>query len=230
MKKLTKIHMILIALFIAVLAVGVYFSLSYRKAEAKQPDIKDEISMALMRLETLKDENNPEALKEQLDELRAKIKVLDRDEPLFPKLPATVDIGDLIVDSMERLQLDLLKLKSNDEAGVVTIDNGSSEDAEGNKYSSAEYEVKVKGDVGKINSLIGEIEGAEFATLTIEDMSIDLKEKTEEELIIKWWESDFTVVTLYQYQEEEKEARKVRSLLELIDTPLKDRGKREGSR
>ena len=44
MKKLTKVHAILIALLIAVLAVTAYFSFSYRGAEAKQPDIKNEIN------------------------------------------------------------------------------------------------------------------------------------------------------------------------------------------
>ena len=199
MKKLTRLHTILIILLIVVLAVTVYFSFGYRGVEAKQPDIRNEITQALMRLNLVKEENNPEPLKQQLDGLRATINIMTRDEPLFPERPPTVEIGDLIIDSVEKLNLMLLKLSPDDQAGTVTIK--SSPDSEGNKYNKAEYKVKVKGDLGRINSFIGEVEGADFATLTIEDMEIEFKEKEVDEAITKWWEAEFTVVTLYQYEE-----------------------------
>ena len=41
MKKLTKLHAILIIVLLAILATAVYFSFSYQGAQAKQPDIKD---------------------------------------------------------------------------------------------------------------------------------------------------------------------------------------------
>jgi hypothetical protein len=201
MKKLTKLHMVLIIVLIIVLAGSVQFSFSYRRAEAKQPDIKDEIKLAQMRLGAAKEDMNPEPLKKQLEEKQSTIKMLSGDEPLFPERPPTVEIGDLIVDSVEKINLVLLKLKPNDEAGTVTI--YSDEDSTGNKYNKAEYEVTVKGDLGRINSLIGAIEAADFATLTIEDLQIEYKESEEEEHITKWWEGTFTVVTLYQYKEEE---------------------------
>ena len=199
MKRLTKLHTILIILLIAVLATTAYFSNSYRTVEAKQPDIQDEIALALMRLTVAKEENDPTPLKQQLDELQSELDILNRAEPLFPMLPATVEIGDLVVDTVQKLNLLLLKLSPDDEAGTVTIT--CSADANGNKYSKAEYEVRVKGDLGRINSVIGEIEGAGFATLTIDDMEIEYKEKVQNETVVKWWEGEFTIVTLYQYQE-----------------------------
>lgn len=206
MKKLSKVHIGLIISLVAVLAVGTYFVFSYRGAEAKQPDVRQEINMALMRLNVVRDQNNLEPLIKQLDELRSEIRILSLGEPLFPEQPATVEIGDLIVDTIHKLDplgkgaLTLLKLNSDDKAGTVTIK--SDEDSEGSKYNKAEYEVKVQGDVGRINSLIGEIEGAGFATLTIEDIEIEFKEKTVEDVTTSWWEGEFTVVTLYQYEEE----------------------------
>ncbi len=143
---------------------------------------------------------NGHASKQQLDELRSTLNVLGRGEPLFPEKPATVEIGDLIIDSVEKLNLVLLKLSPDDEAGTITIE--SAEDSEDNKYNKAEYEVRVKGDLGRINSLIGEIEAADFATLTIEDINIEYKEKVEEERTVEWWEGEFTVVTIYQYEED----------------------------
>ena len=204
MKKLTRLHAILIILLVVVLAVTFYFSFSYRGVEAKQPDIRNEIAQALMRLDLVKEENNPEPLKKQLDELRAVINEMSRNEPLFPERPPTVQIGDLIVDSAEKLNLVLLKISPNDKAETVTIKSDKdSKDSQGNEYSKAEYEVKVKGDLARINSLIGEIEGADFGTLTIEDMGITYVEKEDEERTLSWWEGEFTVVTLYQYDEEE---------------------------
>ena len=50
MKKLTRLHTILIILLIVVLAGSAYLSFNYREAEAKQPDIQDEINQAVMRL------------------------------------------------------------------------------------------------------------------------------------------------------------------------------------
>ncbi len=200
MKKLTRVHTILIILLIVVLAGSAYLSFNYREAEAKQPDIQDEINQAVMRLAIEKENNNPEPLKQQLDELQSVLDVISESEPLFPKKPATVEIGDLIVDSVEKLNLLLLKLSPDDEAGTVTIE--SDNDSEDHKYSQAEYEVKVKGDVGRINSFIGEIEGADFATLRIEDMQIELVEEEEDKVVFSWWECEFTIVTLYQYEEE----------------------------
>lgn len=205
MKKLTKLHAILILLFIGVLAVTVYFSFSYRGAEAKQPDTLDEIKLAQMRLTAAKEEKNPEPLKQELDklqsELQSKLKILSQGAPLFPEQPATVDIGDLIIDTIEKLDLTLLKLKPNDRAGTITIKTDA--DSEGNKYNKAEYEVRVKGDLGRITSFIGEIEAADFATLILEDIEIEFypEEEKEERTIPAWWEAQFTVVTLYQYEE-----------------------------
>lgn len=209
MKKLSKLHIGLMISLIAVLAAGVYFLFSYQTAVAKQPDIRQEINMALMRLEKAKEENNVDLLEEQLGELQDEINMLSMDDPLFPAQPATVEIGDLIVDTIHRLaphgSLVLLKLNSNDNAGTVTIDSGS-EEVEDNKYSEAEYEVKVQGDLGRINSLIGEIEGADFATLYIEEMEIEYhpEEEQEEDILPAYWEAEFTVITLYQYQEEDE--------------------------
>ena len=200
MKKLTKLHAILILVLIAALAITAYLSFSYRGVEAKQPDVRDEITQALMRLKTVQEENDPGPLKLQFDELQSTIRILSQGEPLFPERPATVEIGDLIVDKVQKLNLSLLKLKPAAKAGTETIKSDA--DSEGNKYSKAEYEVKVKGDVGRINSFIGEIEGAGFATLTIEDMEIEFNEKEVDEAITKWWEAEFTVVTLYIYEEE----------------------------
>jgi hypothetical protein len=183
MKKLTKLHAALIILLIAALAATAYFSFSYRGVEAKQPDIQNEINLALMRLKVVQEENDPTLLKIQLDELQSEINLMNRDEPLFPKRPPSVEIGDLIIDSVEKLQLSLLKLSPQDEAGTVTIK--SDVDSEGNKYSKAEYEVKVKGGIGRINSLIGEIEAAGFATLTIENLEIEFKEEEEGERTIE---------------------------------------------
>ncbi|MFC2022772.1 hypothetical protein ACFLTL_01235, partial [Chloroflexota bacterium] len=72
----------------------------------------------------------------------------------------------------------------------------------GNKYSKAEYEVKVKGEQGRIVSLIGRIEGTEFATLTVEDIEIKfIPENTTGDVVTKaYWEGEFTIVTLYQLQ------------------------------
>lgn len=209
MKKLSKLHIGLMISLIAVLAAGVYFVFSYQTAVAKQPDIRQEINMALMRLEKAKEENNVDLLEEQLGELQDEINMLSMDDPLFPVQPATVEIGDLIVDTIHRLaphgSLVLLKLNSNDNAGTVTIDSGS-EEVEDNKYSEAEYEVKVQGDLGRINSLIGEIEGADFATLYIEEMEIEYhpEEEQEEDILPAYWEAEFKVITLYQYQEEDE--------------------------
>jgi hypothetical protein len=209
MKKLSKLHIGLMISLIAVLAAGVYFLFSYQTAVAKQPDVRQEINMALMRLEKAKEENNVDLLEEQLGELQDEINMLSMDDPLFPVQPATVEIGDLIVDTIHRLaphgSLVLLKLNSNDNAGTVTIDSGS-EEVEDNKYSEAEYEVKVQGDLGRINSLIGEIEGADFATLYIEEMEIEYhpEEEQEEDILPAYWEAEFKVITLYQYQEDEE--------------------------
>jgi Tfp pilus assembly protein PilO len=200
MKKLTRLHAILIIVLLVVLVAAVYFSFSYRDAQAKQPDIKSEIVQALAQLEVIKEENDPEPWEKQLNELQSVLDSLQRERPLFPERPATVEIGDLIVDTVERLNLTLLRLKSDDEAGTVTIKKPG--ETEGNKYSKAEYEVRVKGDLGRINSLIGEIEGADFATVTIEDIEITFEEKEEDDRIINWWEGTFTAVTVYQYTKE----------------------------
>jgi hypothetical protein len=202
-KKLSILHIILMVLVVAVAAVSVFFMSSYQKAEAKQPDMMNEINLALMRLEVAKEENDPEPFKQQFDELQAKIKTLIPDEPLFPEEPASVEIEDLIIDSVHKLlpaPYGLLKLLPNPEAGTVIIK--SSEDSEGTKYSKAEYEVRVKGDLPRINSLIGEIEVADFVTLTIEDMQIsyEMEKDTDTGIITSWWEAEFTVVTLYQYE------------------------------
>jgi hypothetical protein len=210
MKKLSKLHIVLMISLIAVLAAGVYFMFSYQTAAAKQPDIQQEINMALMKLETVREDNQVDTLIEQLDELQDEIKTLSMDDPLFPEQPATVEIGNLIVDTIHKLaphgNLVLLKLNSDDDAGTVTIDSGISEKTEGNKYNTAEYEVKVQGDLGRINSLIGEIEGAEFATLYIEEMEIDYhpEEEQEERTLPAYWEAEFKVITLYQYEEEDE--------------------------
>jgi hypothetical protein len=210
MKKLSKIHIGLMISLVAVLAGGVYFLFSYQAAAAKQPDIQQEINMALMKLETIREDNQVETLIEQLDELRDEIHMLSMGDPLFPEQPATVEIGDLIVDTIHRLapngNLVLLKLNSDDDAGTVTIDSDISDENEGNRYSKAEYEVKVQGDLGRINSLIGEIEGADFATLYIEEMEIDYhpEEEEGEHILPAYWEAEFKVITLYQYEEEEE--------------------------
>jgi hypothetical protein len=209
MKKLSKLHIGLMISLMAVLAAGVYFLFSYRAVEAKQPDIRQEINMALMRLEKAKEDNNVDLLEEQLGELQNELNMLSMGDPLFPAQPATVEIGDLIVDTIHRLaphgSLVLLKLNSDDDAGTVTIDSGS-EEIEDNRYSKAEYEVKVQGDLGRINSLIGEVEGADFATLYIEEMEIEYhpEEEEEEHALPAYWEAAFKVITLYQCQEDEE--------------------------
>jgi hypothetical protein len=104
----------------------------------------------------------------------------------------------LIIDSVEKLNLVLLKLTPEDEAGTITIK--SDKDSDGNQYSKAKYEVRVKGDLARINGLIGEIEGADFATLTIEDLGIEFKEEEVNERTIEYWEGEFTVVTIYEHQ------------------------------
>ena len=120
MKKLTKLHFILLALLVAVMAVAVFFSFSYRDAEAKQPDIEAEINQALMQLEIIKTENDPAPLQEELDKLRNELFVLTPDKPLFPEKPLTVEIGDLIVDTVNKFGIagastvSLLKLSPND--------------------------------------------------------------------------------------------------------------------
>lgn len=208
MNKLTKIHFILMAVLVAVLAAGVFFTFSYRKAEAQQPDIQDEITLALIRLETAKQENDPTDLQAQLAELQKTLNSITRDEPLFPEKPPMVEIGGLLIDTIDKLDprgtgsLELSKLKPDDDAGTVTIK--STEDAEGTKYNKAEFDITVEGDLGRIVSFIGEIEGAEFATLVVEDLEIEFQEEEEEEdyIIPAYWTADFTIVTLYQYQED----------------------------
>ncbi len=199
MKKLTPIHIVLIALLVVVVAVTVYFSSNYRSAEAKQPEIQDQIVLATKKLALAKEQNNAEPLKQQLANLEATLQVLVRKDPLVPVKPASVKIGDLVVDSAHKLGLTLLKLSPNDTAGTVTIK--ATKDSKGTKYNKAEYSVRVKGDLGRINSLIGDIEGADFATLTIEDTTLTWKESTVQDVTVQYWEAEFTVVTLYQYKE-----------------------------
>lgn len=202
MKKMSRLHIVLIALLIVVVAVAFYFSSSYRGVAAKQPDLANQLDLAVKKLAIAKQETDPGPLKKQLDDLQATISQLSRNKPLFPEKPASVDIGNLIVDTVQKLNLTLLKLSPNDKAGTVTIK--STADAKGTKYSKAEYTVRVKGDLGRINSLIGEVEGANFATVTVEDVKIEFKTKEQENLVLEWWEGEFTAVTLYQYIEETK--------------------------
>lgn len=205
MRKLTKLHVLLIVLLVGVLATTIYFMNSYQQVEAKQPDIQDEIVKALARLEDAKKVEPPIDLtpyQKQLEELQTTIdqmKLAQEEHPLFPVRPPTVEIGNLIVDSVQNLYLTLVKLSPNDKAGTVTIKSDADPKSKGNKYNKAEYEVKVKGDVGRVISLIGKIEGANFATLTIEDIKMGYHEKTVEEITEQWWEAEFTLVTLYQY-------------------------------
>ncbi len=192
MKKLTKLHTILIIVLILVLAGGAYLFSSKGQAESKQPGIQDEITQAMMRLTVANEENDLDTLKQKLAKLQARLR--ETSEPLFPEDAPSVKIGDVIVDTVDKYDLALLTLVTNADAGTVTIK--VDEDSDGNKYSKAEYEVKVRGTIGRINSFIGEIERAEFATLTIEDMEISRIEEEAAEL----WEAEFTIVTLYQYE------------------------------
>ena len=205
MKKLKIVNIILLILVVATAAVSVYFMFGYQEAEAKQPDIVDEINVALMRLDVAKEENVSTEFEQELAAVQATRKnLVDRlaSEPLFPKQPASVEINDLIVDSVQKLLPEyyygLLKLVSNPEAGTVTIK--VSEDYGGTKYNKAEYEVRVKGDIPRINSLIGEIEACDFATLTIDDMNISYEMEKDQETgrVTTWWIAEFTVITLYQ--------------------------------
>lgn len=203
MKKMTKLHFILIAILVAVVAAGVFFTFSSNKAEAQQPDMMNEINMALMRLETAKQENDPTDLQEQLAESQKTLNLLTRDEPLFPKEPLLVEIGSLIVDARHKLNLTLLKVKSDEDAGTITIENPD-EESEDNKYSRAEFEIEVKGDLGRIVSFIGEIEGSTVTTLVIEDLELEYypADEVDEEYIPAYWIGTFNIVTLYEYQED----------------------------
>ena len=198
MKKLNRIHIILIVVLLAVVAASAYFTFNRQTAEAQQPEIQNKIVEAMGQLKVAQEENDLDALKEHLKELQH---IIDRAEPLFPEGPPSVQISSLILDSTHKLNLKLLKLTPNADAGTVTMENGSDGDeSEASKYSRAEYDVEVEGYLGRINSLIGEIEGADFVTLTIEDMEIS--ELEDEETSVEQWESQFTIVTLYQYSED----------------------------
>jgi len=205
MRKLTRLHIVLILLLVGVIAATIYFMNSYQRVEAKQADTQEEIASALARLEDAKKVEPPVDLtpyKQQLAELQATIdqlKLAQEEHPLFPVQPPTVEIGNLLVDSAHSLFLTLVKLAPNDQAGTVIIKSDADPKSKGNKYNKAEYDVKVKGDVGRIISLIGKIESANFATLTIEDIDMGYHEKTVEDITEQWWEAEFTLVTLYQY-------------------------------
>ena len=188
-----KLQMILVAVLVIVASGASFFSFSYRQAEAKQPELKDQINVAIMQLSVAKQENNLDPLKEQLSKLQAEMKLYEK--PLFLKKAPSVEVGDLVVDTADKFSLQLLKLIPNATAGTKTIK--SSQDSEGNKYSVAEYDVKVQGRLGRINSLVNAIEAAEFATLTIEDMDISLLEG--EGVAPDMWQGEFTIVNLYQY-------------------------------
>lgn len=196
-KKLTMLHIVLILVFVISLGVGAYFLRSARQAEAKQPDMQNQIKLANLKLATAKEQNNVDVLKQKLTELQS---IIDRSKPLFPAKPATVQIGKLIVDSADRLGLTLLELSPNPNAGTETIKRDPK--LAGSKYNKAQFGVKVEGYLGPINSLIGDIEGAAFATLIVDEITITrLEEEDEdedEERLSELWDADFTIFTLYQ--------------------------------
>jgi hypothetical protein len=204
MKKITRLHIILFVVLVAVVAAGVYYTFSARQAEAEQPDMVNEINMAMMRLETAKAENDPTEVKAQLAEVQKTLNSVIRDEPLFPEEPLIVEIGGVIVDARHKLELTLNKLKSDEDSGTETIVSDPENYPEGNKYSQASFDIEVQGDLGRIVAFIGEIEGSDLTTLVVEDVGLEYEEEydSEEEKLYTYWIGSFTVVTLYEYQED----------------------------
>jgi Na+-transporting NADH:ubiquinone oxidoreductase subunit NqrC len=204
MKKITRLHIILFAVLVAVVAAGVYYTFSARQAEAEQPDMVNEINMAMMRLETAKAENDPTEIKAQLAEVQKTLNSVIRDEPLFPVEPRIVEVGGVIVDARHKLELTLNKLKSDEDSGTETIVSDPDNYPEGSKYSQAEFDIEVQGDLGRIVAFIGEIEGSDLTTLVVEDVGLEYEEEydSEEEKLYTYWIGSFTVVTLYEYQED----------------------------
>ncbi|MFC2068591.1 hypothetical protein ACFLTP_06245 [Chloroflexota bacterium] len=201
MKKLTKLHYILIGILILVLVGSVYMSFQYRKAEGKLPEIQKEIELATMQLKVAQENNDLDTLKKQLGDLEIKISRINTSP--FPEKAPSVEIGDLIVDSIDKFNLELLKLLSNEKAGTETIkSNEEDSNSSISKYNKAEYDVSVRGYLGRINSLLAEIEGSTFVTLTIDDLDITLDDE-DEDTVVDIWTADFTIVTLYLYEEDE---------------------------
>ena len=197
MKKLTRLHVILIIVLVVIVVTTAFSFFSYRAAEAKKPELQDEITLAVMQLSAAQEENDLDALRQQLKELET---IINNTEPLFPEQAPNDEVLALIVDSTHKFTLEHRKLKTEVSAGTETIK--ADKESEGNKYNKAEYDITVKGRLGRINSLIGAIEGADFATLTIEDIDIEFKEEPEDGRTTEWWEAEFTIVNLYQYHEE----------------------------
>jgi hypothetical protein len=208
MKRLPRLHIILATLLVAAVAGSAYLGFSYQQVEAKQPDLAQEIAAAQQRLEDARnvEKIDPAPYQQRLADLQTEIeqrKAALAEQPLFPAAPPRVEISDLIVASAQDLELTLLGIKPTEPAGTTTIDSDQDPKTKGNKYYKAEYEVEVRGEMARIISLIGRVEGAGFATLTVEDIQLTFvpeKEDAEGEVITpSYWEGKFTVVTLYQY-------------------------------
>jgi hypothetical protein len=207
MKKLVIVPVVLAALLAVVLAVGVYFWFDFQQAKADQLDITGGIAEAQAKLEDVRNEEqeDPAPYLQRLADLQAEIEALEThlaESPQFPAAPPTIEIGDLVVAATTDLELGLLKLKSNEGAGTVTIDSDTDPKTKGNKYAKAEYEVEVKGELGRIIGMLGRMEGAGFATLILEDIQIKfVPEETEDGEVVNpsYWVGEFTIVTLYQY-------------------------------
>jgi hypothetical protein len=205
MKRLPKLHIILAALLVVAVVGSAYLALGYQKVDAKQPDLQQDIAAAQQRLADARnvEKIDPAPYQQQLAELQAQIeqkKTALAEQPLFPAEPPRVEISDLIVASAQDLELTLAGIKPTEPAGTVTIKSDTDPKSKGNKYSRAEYEVEVRGEMARIISLIGRVEGASFATLTVEDIQITfVPEKPGEVVTPAYWEGKFTVVALYQY-------------------------------
>ncbi len=212
MKNLPKLHIILAALLVVVVAGSIYLGFSYKQVEAKQPDLQQDIAVAQQRLVDARQaaqaaeqgKIDPAPYQQQLADLQAQIKQKEdalAAQPLFPVAPPRVAISDLIVAATQDLELTLVGITPTEPAGTQTIDSDDDPKTKGNKYSRAEYEIEVRGEMARIISLIGRVEGASFATLTVEDINLEYVPAVPqgEVTIPAYWKGNFTIVTLYQY-------------------------------
>jgi len=199
MKSVPKLHMLLAVVLVAAAVVSIFVGFGYSGAKAKLPGLQQDLADAQQRLTDAQnaaqntEQEDPTPYQQQLASLERQINQARLAQPLFPESPPRVKISDLIVDSAQEQQLVLVGMKSTEPAGTETIDSDQDPKTKGNKYNRAEYEVVVRGDMGRIFNLIGKVEMADFATLRVENVQVQAVPDKP------YSEGTFTIVTLYEY-------------------------------
>ncbi len=166
MRRLSKLHLVLIGVLIVALAVNVFFFYQAGKVEKKNAKLKEELIKVTRQLEGLEKTHKVSELKKKLSDLEQKVKSLQQSlKSVLLSEESRLKLTDHLVSSAGLNKVELIAFQPASKTGTVKIGN--------TEYRKEDFGVSVRGELKNIEKFLAAVEEeGPFAYTRVQELKL----------------------------------------------------------